>query len=131
MKKRARQFLIDRGLSKETADELVALLPKRTPDVACACFHDADHIMNPDKWFYWPGQSRFVLVGQCPNGDGIGIDTEVHPGAVCYISHEHVGGSTAMEDMTVQVASSPGDFLRKIQEMGDEFPMDYWEAKRR
>jgi len=110
-------------------DELIPLLPKRMPKMACAYFYNADHIMNPDKWFYWPTQTRFVLVGQCPNGDGIGIDTIIHPGALYFISHEHVGGDTAMEDMTVKVASSPNDYLRKSQEMGEAFPVDYWEAK--
>ena len=130
MKKAIRQFLLNRGLPADATDELIALLPRKMPKPSCAYFYDANHIMNPDKWFYWPGQLRFVLVGQCPNGDGIAIDTKVHPGAVFFISHEHVGGDAKQEDMTVQVAASPADYAHRIQMRGEEFPMDFWEAKR-
>jgi hypothetical protein len=128
MNKTIRQFLQDRGVPADAVRELVALLPRKMPEASCAYFYPAERIMDTDKWFYWPGQTRFVLVGQCPNGDGIGIDTKVHPGAMFFISHEHIGSEAQPEDMTVQVATSPADYARKIQ--GDDCPMDFWEAKR-
>ena len=118
-------------MPESATEELIALLPRKMPKASCAFFYTATYIMNPDKCFYWPGQTRFVLVGACPNGDGIGIDTDIHPGAVYFISHEHVGSGAKIEDMTVKVADSPADYARRIYEGDDDFPMDYWEAKQR
>jgi hypothetical protein len=124
------QFLQDRGVPADAIQELVALLPRKMAEASCSYFYTAKHIMHPDKWFYWPGQTRFVLVGQCPNGDGIGIDTKVHPGAIFFISHEHLDVDAKDEDVTVQVAASPADYARKIQMGNEDCPMDFWEAKR-
>ena len=90
-------------------------------------FCDAARIMDPDRWFYWPHQTRFVLIGQCPNGDGVAIDTKVFPGVVFYVAHELLGEDRPTDNMVIRVADSPSDYVEKRGH--DDFPWDYWEAK--
>jgi hypothetical protein len=71
-----------------------------------------------------------VVVGQCPNGDGVAVDTQKEPGAVFYVAHELLGRGRAIEDVVVRVADSPSDFIQKFLQ-DDGFPYDYWDAKRR
>ena len=131
MKTNIRQYLIERGVPTSSADELITLLPIKMPSSSCAFFFTAKYIMNPEKWFYWPEQTRFVLVGQCPNGDGIAIDTQVQPGAVYFISHELIGTDAILEDMSVLVAPSPANYAQRIEMGNDDLPMDFWEAKQK
>jgi hypothetical protein len=120
-------YLLSRGLSKKVIEEFLPHIPE---DAGDGVFSDAASIMDPDRWFYWPGQTRFVIVGQCPNGDGVAIDTQKQPGAVFYVAHELRGGDRVMEDVVVRVADSASDFIQKFLE-DDGFPYDYWDAKRR
>jgi hypothetical protein len=120
-------YLLSRGLPQEVIDELLPYIPEDSDD---SVFCDAATIMHPDRWFYWPGQTRFVLVGQCPNGDAVAIDTQNTPGAVFYVACELAGGDRALEDVVVRVADSPSDFIHEFLE-DDGFPYDYWDAKSR
>ena len=122
-------YLASRGLDKALIENLLPYIPNKSPEVSCGVFYDAPSIMNPDKWFYWPSQTRFVVVGQCPNGDGVAIDTEGEPGAVFYVAHELLGSGRPLRELVVRVAGSPSDYHLKLLE--DAFPVDYWEAKKR
>jgi hypothetical protein len=83
--------------------------------------------MEPDVWFHFPGNTGFILVGSCPNGDAIGIDTIQKPGAVYFIDHErlHLG----IDEIAVCVADSLQEYVQKRSDVPD-FPYDYHEAKR-
>ena len=89
-------------------------------------FCDSEKIMNSQNWFYWPNQTRFVLVGQCPNGDGVAIDTESSSGEVYYISHDLLH-EERLNDMIIKIAESPSDYVSKRNL--EDFPWDFWEAK--
>ena len=117
-------YLISRGLSRKVIEELLPLIPDNGDDDV---FCDAVTIMEPDRWFYWPDQTRFVAVGQCPNGDGVAIDTQEQPGAVFYVAHELLGFDRPLEDVVIRVADSPSDFIQRFREE-DGFPYDYFEA---
>lgn len=119
-------WLKKRGLSQRIIEELLAYVPQTINEMPIDDFCDADSIMNPDKWFYWPDQTRFVLVGQCPNGDGVAIDTESTTGCIYYVSHDLLSESP-LEDITIKVADSPSDYVNKKSD--DDFPWDFWEAK--
>jgi hypothetical protein len=123
-----RQWFVEQGVPADAAAEVVALLPKTMPEAAIGFFYTEEYVRNPDKWFFCPDQNRFVLVGQCTNGDGIAIDTQANPGAVYYVCHDRVHQDCPIEDMVVSVASSPGDFAHAILE-DDSFPADFWDAK--
>jgi hypothetical protein len=118
-------FLHSRGLSREAIEELLPWIPAHGED---GVFCDAARIMDADRWFYWPGQTRFVLVGQCPNGDAVAIDTQEHPGAVYYVAHEFLGGDRAIDDVVIRVAESPSDFVERFIDNSD-FPYDFFEAR--
>ena len=120
-------YLLSRGLSQEVIEELLPHIPEREDD---GVFCDMASIMNPDRCFYWPGQTRFVVVGQCPNGDGVAIDTQTKSGAVFYVAHELLGGDRPLEDVVVRVADSPSDFIQKFLD-DDGFPYDYYDANSR
>ncbi|MBM3878308.1 MAG: hypothetical protein FJ387_01070 [Verrucomicrobia bacterium] len=120
-------YLPSRGLSQKVIEELLPHIPEHADD---GVFCDMASIMAPDRCFYWPGQTRFVVVGHCPNGDGVALDTQEQPGAVFYVAHELLGGERALEDVVVRVAESPSDFLQKLLE-DDDFPYDYCDAKSR
>lgn len=118
------EYLAARGLMQNVIRELRPYIPNGGDEGA---FYDATSIMDPDRWFYWPGRTRFILVGQCPNGDGIAIDTQKQPGAVFYVAHELVGSDRPLEETVIRVAGSPSDFVQKF--LRDDFPYDYWEAR--
>ena len=120
-------YLLARGLPQEVIDDLLPYIPENGQD---SVFCDAATVMNPDRWFYWPGQTRFVLVGQCPNGDAVAIDAEKAPGAVFYVACELAGGDRPLEEVVIRVAESPSDFVQRFLD-DDDFPYDYWEAKNR
>ena len=120
-------YLASRGLSREVIDDLLRYVPGSEQELPSDDFRDATAIMDPDRWFYWPGQTRFVVVGQCPNGDGVAIDTERHPGSVFYVAHDFLGGDRPVEEMVTRVADSPSAYVRRRGD--DDFPWDYWEAK--
>lgn len=82
--------------------------------------------MNPDLWFDWPDQSRFVFVGQCPGGPAITNDTRSVPGGVFYVSVDAIGSDPASCDYIVQVADSPADFAARCH--SDDFPMGCYDA---
>ena len=121
------RYLASRGLSQQVIDDLLPHIPGEMHEVSSDDFCDAASIMDPDRWFYWPGQTRFVLAGQCPNGDGVAIDTEKEPGAVFYVAHDLLGGDRPLEEMVIRVADSPSDYVHKRG--ADDFPWDYWEFK--
>jgi hypothetical protein len=118
-------YLLSRGLSQKVIDELLPLIPEVSD---AGIFRDAASITAPDRWFYWPEQTCFIAVGQCPNGDAVAIDTHGHSGAVFYVAHELIGRAHKLEDIVVRVADSPAEFARRFLEE-DEFPDDYWDAK--
>ncbi|NJL59128.1 MAG: hypothetical protein HC887_05255 [Desulfobacteraceae bacterium] len=118
-------WLKQRGLSQKTIEDLLPYIPETMNELPVDDFYDADSIMNSDRWFYWPDQTRFVLVGQCPNGDGVAIDTEINPGCIYYISHDLLHDKS-IEDIIVRVADSPSDYVKKRSL--DDFTWDFWEA---
>lgn len=120
-------YLLSRGLSQKVIEALLPHIPEHADD---GVFRDAASIMDPDRWFHWPGQTRFVLVGQCPNGDAVAIDTQKTPGAVFYVACELVGGEQPQDAVVICVAESPSDFVQRILD-DDDFPCDYWEATSR
>jgi hypothetical protein len=93
-------------------------------------FETPTRIMDPDIWFYFPGNTRFVLIGSCPNGDAIALDTKEQPGAVYFINHEHVHDSVPDQERTIKVADSLPHYLQACVDDPD-FPFDYEEAKSR
>jgi hypothetical protein len=122
-------YLASRGVPQRTIDELLPHIPGRMQDLPSDDFCDAVAIIDPDRWFYWPGQTRFVMVGQCPNGDGVAIDTEKQPGAIFYVAHDLLGGDRSVDEMVIWVADSPFAYVRMRGK--DDFPWDFWEAKAR
>lgn len=120
-------YLLSRGLSQKVIDELLPYIPNGSDD---SVFCDAATIMEPERWFYWPRQTRFVLVGQCPNGDAVAIDTQKTPGAVFYVACELAGGDRPDDEFVICVAESPSVFVQRFMNDAD-FPYDYWEAARR
>lgn len=120
-------YLLSRGLSQKAIDELLPFIPEDSNDNV---FYNAATIMEPDRWFYWPGKTRFVLVGQCPNGDAVAIDTQSTPGAVFYAACELAGGDRPEDEVVICVAKSPTDFVHRFLNE-DDFPYDYWEAAKR
>jgi hypothetical protein len=121
------RYLASRGVAKQTIGDLLPHIPSKMQDVPADDFCDAASIMAPDRWFHWPGQSRFVLVGQCPNGDGVAVDTEIEPGAVFYVAHELLGSERPVDEVVIRVADSPSDYVRRRSE--EDFPWDFYEAK--
>ena len=119
------EYLRSRGLLQKVVEELLRYIPDDADD---GVFCDAASIMDPDRWFYWPGQTRFVVVGQCSNGDGVAIDAQKQPGSVFYVAHELLGGDRPLDDLVIRVADSTSDFVQRFLE-DDGFPHDYWEAK--
>ena len=119
-------WLNKRGVTKETILDLLQHIPDEMQDMAIDDFCDAETIMKPDEWFYWPNQDRFVLVGQCPNGDGVAIDTKNKPGTIWYVAHELLEIESNNE-IIIEVADSPSDYVSKRDD--DDFPWDYWDAK--
>ncbi len=119
-------WLRDRGLPDAAIEELIPLLPDAIPEYSVSWFYTAEYIMDPDRWFHCPGQSRFVFVGQCPDGSAIAIDSQITPGAVFYVSTNAIESDPASGEFTVRVADSPADFAARSQQ--DDFPMDYYDA---
>ena len=120
-------FLASRGLRQELIADLLPFIPREAPEASSGAFYDAASIMNPETWFCWPGQTRFVLVGQCANGDGVAIDSQEEPGAVFYVAHELVGSDRPLEEMVIRIAESPSQYVRGLQ--AADFPYDYWDAR--
>ena len=120
-------YLLSRRLPQKVIDELLPYIPEDSDD---GVFCDAASIMDPDRWFYWPSQTRFVLVGQCPNGDAVAIDTQKTPGAVFYVACELADGDRPQDEVVICVAESPSDFVQRFLD-DDDFPYDYWEATSR
>jgi len=121
------RYLASRGVPKRTIQDLLPHVPATMQDLPADDFCDAARIMDPERWFYWPDQSRFVLIGQCPNGDGVAVDTEAEPGAIFYVAHELIGTDRPVGEMVVRVADSPSDYVQKRGQ--EDFSWDYWEAK--
>ena len=69
------------------------------------------------------------MVGSCPNGDGIGLDTIEKPGAVYFIDHERICSSLPESEIIVCVAGSLQEYVERVLDDPD-FPYDYHEAKR-
>ncbi len=77
-------YLAGRDLTRQVIDDLLQYLP-------CPAkkhfFYDVAGIIELDRGFGWPGHRRFVVVGDCPNGDLVAIDTRKEPGAAFHVSH--------------------------------------------
>ena len=123
-----RQWLLAKGLTAEQIDDLLPLLPTTEPEAACGWFYNAERIMNQETWFAIPHQTQFVFLGQCPNGDGIAINVDETKGTIHYISHDIAWENNSLSGASVCVAESIKDFAEKSQR--DDFPIDYWEAKK-
>jgi hypothetical protein len=93
-------------------------------------FETPARIMEPDSWFYFPGNTRFVLIGSSPNGDAIALDTKEQPGAVVFIDHDRVHDAVPDQERIIKVADSLPDYLQSCIDDPD-FPSDYDEAKSR
>lgn len=119
--------LARRGMPQQVIDDLLRCLPRPTRK---HFFYDAASIMKLDRGFDWPGRTRFVMVGDCPNGDLVAIDTRKEPGAVFYVSHDLVAEDRPLEEVVIRVADSPSDFIQKLLDE-DDLPCDFWEAKSR
>ena len=123
--RRFSEWLGSRGVPQDGIDTLLEILPR------CAdLFEPPEQIMQPDRWFSLPGNSRFVLLGSCPNGDADALDTTEQPGAVFFIDHERVHDEIPDSERAVRVADSLSDYLQSCLDDPD-FPYDYWEAKNR
>ena len=114
-------WLSERGVPKAAIELLVAL------SKAGGCFESPQRIMDSDRWFHFSNNKRFVMVGSCPNGDGIGLDTIQKPGAVYFIDHERLHLDIA--EIAVCVANSLQEYVQQCSDVPD-FPYDYHEAKR-
>jgi hypothetical protein len=126
-KMKACEWLKAKGLTAEQVEELLPLLPAEEPEYACGWFYNAERIMVQETWFSIPPQTRFVFLGQCPNGDGIAIDVEDPKGSIHYISHDMAWENNSLSGASVCVAESIKDFAGKCQH--DDFPIDFWEAR--
>lgn len=124
-----RAYLKNRGVDQPTIQDLLLYIPEKMNAEPIDDFCDAKRIMDPDSWFYWPGQKRFVVVGHCPNGDGVAIDTQIQQGAVFYVAHELLHDGQPLDDIVVKVATSPSHYVQLRGE--DDFPWDYWDARER
>jgi hypothetical protein len=85
--------------------------------------HDSDgYDMNPKS-------HGFVLIGYCPNGDSIAVDTDRDPGSIWYIGHETLH-SVPLRDNAVRVGDDLRSVHRSIQRDPD-FPFDYYTARQK
>jgi len=115
------EWLLGQGVDQDTIELLLVLAGKS------GGFETPDRIMEPDSWFHFPGNTRFIRIGNCPNGDGIGIDMTRNPGPVYFIDHERLQLDD-IEEISVRVADSLQDYVQKSSKNPD-FPYDYHEAK--
>src|SRR5205807_6850504 len=93
-------------------------------------FESAERNMDPDVWFHFPGNTRWVLIGSCPSGDAIALDTIREPGAVFFLNHEAVQSDITDDERAAKVADSLPDYLQACSD-DPYFPFDYYEAKAR
>jgi hypothetical protein len=122
------EYLRARGLRQLVIDELVHLLPEKSPHFSNGFFYCAQDVMESERWFTWPEQGSFILVGQCPNGDGVAIDAQSKLGAVYYVAHELIGNGLSAKEVVVRIADSPTGYVQRLLKGSD--PSDYWDAKR-
>ena len=122
--RRFETWLAQRKLPLKTIASLMEHVGKK------GLFESAERIMNPDQWFHFPGNTRWVLIGSCPNGDAIALDTVREPGAVYFINHETVQSDIADDARTAKVADSLPEYLRASVD-DPACPFDYYEAKDR
>lgn len=118
------QFLLEQGLQKKVIDELI---PHLAPDGECGFFWDAPTIMAPCEHCHLERVKGFILVGNCPDGSFVAIDTASENGAIYYIALEYLAANYPVEEMLVQVAESPSEWISKLCE-DDDFPYDYHQA---
>jgi hypothetical protein len=123
------RYLASRGLREQVIEDLLPFIHRKMPEASSGAFYDAANIMDPERWFSWPGQTRFVLVGQCANGDGVAIDSQKEPGAVFYVAHELVDSKRPLEEVVIRVAESPSHYVQGL--LAEDFPYDYWDARAR
>lgn len=117
------QYLQSQGLKQLVIDDL---LPYIAPHGESGFFWDAASIMAPCEYYHLERVKGFILVGSCPDGSCVAIDTTSENGAVFYISLEYLAANYPVEKMVIQVAESPSDWISKVCE--DDFPYDYCEA---
>jgi hypothetical protein len=118
-------WLASRGVPRDGIDKLLELLPH-----SADLFETPERIMESDCWFNYPDNSRFVLLGSCPNGDAVAIDTADQPGAIFFIDHERVHDDIPDSERAARVANSLTDYVQSCLDDPD-FPCDYHEAKNR
>lgn len=117
------QYLLSQGLKQKVID---ALIPCVAPDGTCGFFWDAPNIMAPCKHIHLDRVKGFILVGSCPDGSCVAIDTASENGAIYYIALEYLAANYPVEEMLIQVAESPSEWISKVCE--DDFPYDYDQA---
>ena len=78
---------------------------------------------NPPFNLETPGESGFVVVGSCSNGDQIVLKTTDDLGAVHYLNHESMHSQPYK---LAKVAINLDDFM-KLANDGED-PIDYYEA---
>jgi hypothetical protein len=71
----------------------------------------------------------FILVGSWPDGSCVAINSASENGAVFYKALDYLAANYPVEEMVIQVAESPSDWISKVCE--DDFPYDYCEASSR
>ncbi len=118
------QYLLSKGLKQNV---IVDLLPYVAPHGESGFFWDAENIMSPCEYYHLDRVKGFILVGSCPDGSCVAINTASENGAVFYIALEYLAADYEVEEMVIQVAESPSDWISKVCE--DDFPYDYWEAR--
>lgn len=115
-------WLIARGVSEQDTKILVSLSGVGN------LFEPPQRIMQPDDWFYYPSNRRFILLGTCPNGDAIAPDTLENRGAIFFICRERVHEIVADSEVSVCVAETLDDYLNGCTENPD-FPQDFRDAE--
>jgi hypothetical protein len=120
------QYLQSQGLKQTVIDDL---LPYIAPHGESGFFWDAARIMAPCEFYHLERVNGFLLVGSCPDGSCVAINTASENGAVFYIALEYLSANYPVEEMVIQVAESPSDWISKVCE--DDFPYDYCEASSR
>ena len=116
-------WLLKHGVPQDAIGLFLVLTEKQ------GVFQTPEKIMDPDSWFYFPRNTRFVLVGSCPNGDGIALDTVTKPGAMFFIDHERLHDTIPDSERSVCVADTLEQYVQRSLD-DPKFPSDYHEAKR-
>jgi len=131
------QWATAKGLDSNTIRQVIACAA--TPeefkqaceeDEACSPIYPLEEIQSlqeGDEMGVSPEKSGFLIVGSCPNGDPIALDTAADPGSVWYMGHETMH-SKPLRSIAIRVADNLVQFINNLVE-DDDFPFDYYSAK--